>query len=109
MHQAGPASRPFVLATLRALRLDTGPYPVLPARRPNGSKTTGRPPIDRPHPFRDDHRDERGEETSRRASAAAAKKPAQRPDWSTLTDLAIGNASAHSVSHGGCAPRFAGP
>src|ERR1700739_5027255 len=42
-----------------------------------------------------DNRDERGEETSRPASAAAAKKRAQRPDWSTLTALAIGNASAH--------------
>jgi hypothetical protein len=37
-----PASRPFVLATLRALRLDPGPYPTLPARRPKASKTTGR-------------------------------------------------------------------
>src|SRR6187549_1248401 len=33
MHRAGPASRPFVLATLRALRLDSGPYPVLSTRR----------------------------------------------------------------------------
>ena len=54
MHRAGPASRPFVLATLRALRLDPGPYPVLPTRRPKTSKTTGRQPLDRPRPFRDD-------------------------------------------------------
>ena len=30
VHRAGPASRPFVLAALRALRLDPGPYPTLP-------------------------------------------------------------------------------
>jgi hypothetical protein len=50
----GPASRSFVLATLRALRLDPGPYPMLPTRRPKASKTTGRQPVDRPRPFRDD-------------------------------------------------------
>ena len=44
MHRAGPASRPFVLATLRALRLDPGPYPVLSTRRPKASKTTGQQP-----------------------------------------------------------------
>jgi len=42
VRRAGPPSRPFVLATLRALRLDPGPYPTLPARRPKASKTNGR-------------------------------------------------------------------
>src|SRR6476661_8481454 len=46
MHRAGPASRPFVLATLRALRLDPGPYPVLSTRRPKTSKTTAQQPLD---------------------------------------------------------------
>src|SRR6476619_7590228 len=54
MHRAGPASRPFVLATLRALRLDPGPYPVLSTRRPKTSKTTAQQPLDTPRPFRDD-------------------------------------------------------
>src|SRR6476619_5026224 len=54
MHRAGPASRPFVLATLRALRLDPGPYPVLSPRRPKTSKTTAQQPLDTPRPFRDD-------------------------------------------------------
>jgi len=42
MHQAGPASRPFVLATLRALRLDPGPRLMLSTRRPKANKTAGR-------------------------------------------------------------------
>ena len=51
MHQAGPASRPFVLATLRALRLDPGPYPALPTPRPKAGKTTGRQRVDRAPPL----------------------------------------------------------
>jgi hypothetical protein len=51
MRRAGPASRPFVLATLRALRLDPGPYPALPTRRPKASKTTGRQPLDKDPPL----------------------------------------------------------
>src|SRR4029079_14083210 len=54
MHRAGPASRPFVLATLRALRLDPGPHPVLSTRSPKTSKTTAQQPLDTPRPFRDD-------------------------------------------------------
>src|SRR4029077_18227655 len=54
MHRAGPASRPFVLATLRALRLDPGPNPVLSTRSPKTSKTTAQQPLDTPRPFRDD-------------------------------------------------------
>src|ERR1700754_2099973 len=54
MHRAGPASRPFVLATLRALRLDPGPNPVLSTRSPETSKTTAQQPLDTPRPFRDD-------------------------------------------------------
>jgi hypothetical protein len=38
MHQAGPASRPFVLATLRALRLDRSPCLMLSARSPKADK-----------------------------------------------------------------------
>jgi hypothetical protein len=41
MHRPGPPSRPFVLATLRALRLDPGPYPMLSTRRPKASKSPG--------------------------------------------------------------------
>jgi hypothetical protein len=51
MHRAGSASRPFVLATLRALRLDPGPNPVLPTRRPKASKTTGQQPVDKAPPL----------------------------------------------------------
>src|SRR3984893_18553154 len=51
MHRAGSASRPFVLATLRALRLDPGPNPVLPTRRPKASKTTGQQPVDKDPPL----------------------------------------------------------
>src|SRR6187549_1352010 len=54
MHRAGPASRPFVLATLRALRLDPGPNPVPSTRSPKTSKTTAQQPLDTPRPFRDD-------------------------------------------------------
>jgi len=39
MHRAGPASRPFVLATLRALRLDPAPLPdAARTRRPKASQ-----------------------------------------------------------------------
>jgi hypothetical protein len=54
MHQAGPGSRPFVLATLRALRLDPGPYPALPTRRPKASKPLVDNVLTEPRPFRDD-------------------------------------------------------
>src|SRR6478736_10308892 len=54
MHRPDPASRPFVLATLRALRLDPGPYPMPPTRRPKISKVPGRQLLTEPHPFRDD-------------------------------------------------------
>ena len=54
MHRPDPASRPFVLATLRALRLDPGPYPMPPTRRPKISKIPGRQLLTEPHPFRDD-------------------------------------------------------
>ena len=53
MHRPDPASRPFVLATLRALRLDPGPYPMPPTRRPKISKIPGRQLLTEPHPFRD--------------------------------------------------------
>jgi hypothetical protein len=50
MHQAGPASRPFVLATLRALRLDPGPY----RRCPHGGRKPAKPLVanvlTEPHP-----------------------------------------------------------
>lgn len=51
LHRPGPASRPFVLATLRALRLDPGPYPMLPTRRPKANKTTGQQPVDKAPPL----------------------------------------------------------
>src|SRR5215207_10678024 len=55
MHQAGPGPRPFVLATLRALRLDPGPYPALPTRRPKASKPLVDNVLTEPRPFRDDN------------------------------------------------------
>ena len=54
MHRPDPASRPFVLATLRALRLDPGPYPMPPTRRPKISKTLVANVLTEPRPFRDD-------------------------------------------------------
>jgi hypothetical protein len=57
MHQTGPASRPFVLATLRALRLD----PALTRRCPHGGRKPPKPLVanvlTQPHPFRDDTSD----------------------------------------------------
>src|SRR6478752_2777816 len=70
MHRAGPASRPFVLATLRALRLDPGPYPVLSTRRPKTSKTTAQQPLDTPRPFRDDSAGPWAGQLTRGASAS---------------------------------------
>src|ERR1700747_2366273 len=86
MHRAGPASRPFVLATLRALRLDPGPYPVLSTRRPKTSKTTAQQPLDTPRPFRDD--------SASSAAVVAGKSVAA----STAVMLAIPVLSSHCSS-----------
>ena len=55
MRRAGPASRPYVLATLRALRLDPGPST---RRRPHASRKPAKPQVanllTEPRPFRDD-------------------------------------------------------
>src|SRR5829696_5587830 len=71
MHQAGPGSRPFVLATLRALRLDPGPYPALPTRRPKASKPLVDNVLTEPRPFRDDKRTQRNRPGSGRSRRAA--------------------------------------
>jgi hypothetical protein len=55
MHRPGPASRPFVLATLRALRLDPGPLPDAAYTQAESQHNPRSPTfLTEPRPFRDD-------------------------------------------------------
>ena len=76
MHRAGPASRPFVLATLRALRLDPGPYPVLSTRRPKGQQNHWSTTLlTKPRPFRDDSAPTRLEPAGDAHHCSAGERP----------------------------------
>src|SRR4051794_8964583 len=55
LRRAGPGSRPFVLATLRALRLDRRPSPsAARTEAENDENTSANSPLTQPRPFRDD-------------------------------------------------------
>ena len=56
LRRAGPRSRPFVLATLRALRLDRRPSPSAAyTEAENDENTSANSPLTQPRPFRDDN------------------------------------------------------
>ena len=56
LHWAGPRSRPFVLAMLRAVRLDRRPSPsAAPTNAENDETQHHEPPLTEPRPFRDDN------------------------------------------------------
>src|SRR6478672_822407 len=109
MPRAGPASRPFVLATLRALRLDPGPNPVLSTRSPKTSKTTAQQPLDTPRPFRDDSALDAGGADD--LEQAATEEFRKHPDHAVITAVSMSNSpsrphSRHSfLRRWPCVPR----